>query len=370
MIRSSLMARFALALLITVPLAGCGKPKTPTAASAVASEARSVRVAKVETRSMSGGIAASGLLVSREEAVAGSELVGYRVARVFVEEGAVVRQGQALLQLDDTLLRAQIDQQRALLDQRALAAQIAQSEAQRVDGLEGQGVLSDEQIQQRRFQAANAKAILAAQKAQLNELLTRQARLTVRAPVSGRVLERTVRPGDVSGGGSYFRIARDGLVELDAEAPEIDLAKLSVGDQAEVTLSSGKTLTGRVRLISPKIDVQSRLGRVRIQLPMDADLRPGGYAKAVFSGSARPVRVVPEASVRFDADGASLMTVAADGKVKQIQIKTGQRSGGFVELIQGPDVGQSVVLGAASFVINGDTVKPYQAATAATTSAK
>jgi HlyD family secretion protein len=204
----------------------------------------------------------------------------------------------------------------------------------------------------------------------LNELLTRQARLTVRAPVSGRVLERTVRPGDVSGGGSYFRIARDGLVELDAEAPEVDLAKLSVGDQAEVTLSSGKTLTGRVRLISPKIDVQSRLGRIRIQLPMDADLRPGGYAKAVFSGSARPVRVVPEASVRFDADGASLMTVAADGKVKQIQIKTGQRSGGFVELIQGPDVGQSVVLGAASFVINGDTVKPYQAATAATTSAK
>ena len=368
MIRSSLLASCTLALLITVPLAGCGKSKAPNAASAIKAEARSVRVAKVESRSMSGGIAASGLLVSREEAVAGSELVGYRVAKVFVEEGAMVRQGQALLQLDDTLLRAQIDQQRALLDQRVLAAQIAQTEARRVDGLDGRGVLSDEQIQQRRFQSDNAKAVLAAQKAQLNELLTRQARLTVRAPVAGRVLERTVRPGDVSGGGSYFRIARDALVELDAEMPEIDLAKLSVGDKAEVTLSSGKTLAGRVRLISPKIDVQSRLGRVRIQLPIDSDLRPGGYAKAVFSGSARPVRVVPESSVRFDADGASLMTVAEGGKVTQVQIKTGQRSGGYVELVQGPEVGQTVVLGAASFVINGDTIKPYQAA--ATTSAK
>lgn len=368
MIRSSLFAGCALALLITVPLAGCGKSRAPNAASAITAEARSVRVAKVETRSMSGGIAASGLLVSREEAVAGSELVGYRVAKVFVEEGAMVKQGQALVQLDDTLLRAQIDQQKAMLQQQTLAAQLAQDEARRVAGLEGRGVLSDEQIQQRRFQADNAKAALAAQTAQLKEFLTRQARLTVRAPVAGRVLERTVRPGDVSGGGSYFRIARDALVELDAEMPEIDLAKLSVGDKAEVTLSSGKTLSGRVRLISPKIDVQSRLGRVRIQLPIDSDLRPGGYGKAVFSGSARPVRVVPEASVRFDADGASLMTVAEGGKVTQVQIKTGQRSGGYVELVQGPDVGQTVVLGAASFVINGDTIKPYQAA--ATTSTK
>jgi HlyD family secretion protein len=364
MTRSALVASCTLALFITVPLVGCGKSKAPNAAAAASGEARSVRVAKVEMKSLSGGIAASGLLVSREEAAAGSELVDYRVAKVFVEEGAMVKQGQPLVQLDDTLLRAQIDQQKALLQQQTLAAQLAQDEARRVAGLDGRGVLSDEQIQQRRFQAENAKAALAAQTAQLKEFLTRHDRMTVRAPVAGRVLERTVRPGDVSGGGAYFKIARGGLVELDAEAPELDLVKLDIGDKAQVTLSSGRVLEGRIRLISPKIDVQSRLGRVRIQLPLDPELRPGGYAKAVFIGSAKPVRVVPESAVRFDADGASLMTVDAKGKVSQIEIKTGQRSNGYVEIVQGPAAGDTVVLGAASFVINGDTIKTYQATAA------
>ena len=270
MIRSSLLATCALGVLLAAPLAGCHKPepmKVKIDGLDTGSIARSVRVAKVETRGLSGGLSASGLLVSREEAAAGSELVGYRIAKVFVEEGAMVKTGQPLVKLDDTLLQAQIEQQRALLRQQTLAARLAADEASRVAGLDGRGILSDEQIQQRRFQAENAKAALAAQTAQLREFLTRQARMTVRAPVAGRVLERTVRPGDVSGGGTYFRIARDGLVELDAEAPELDLAKIKVGDPAEVTLSSGKILAGKVRLISPKIDVQSRLGRVRVRLP-------------------------------------------------------------------------------------------------------
>ena len=113
MTRSALIVSCSVALLITVPLSGCGKSKTPNAAAAASGEARSVRVTKVEMKSLSGGIAASGLLVSREEAAAGSELVGYRVAKVLVEEGAMVKQGQPLVQLDDTLLRAQIEIGRA-----------------------------------------------------------------------------------------------------------------------------------------------------------------------------------------------------------------------------------------------------------------
>ncbi|MCX8497898.1 MAG: efflux RND transporter periplasmic adaptor subunit, partial [Caulobacteraceae bacterium] len=294
-------------------LSACGKGSAGKAkiegAAAAPADMRSVRVIKVESRELTGGLVASGVLVSREEAAVGSELAGFRVARVLVEEGAVVAAGQPLVQLDDTLIQAQIAQQTALVAQQAVAARQSQLQADRVVGLQGQGVVSEEQLQQRQFQAESSHAALAAQTAILQDFKTRQARMTIRAPVGGRVLERTVRPGDISGGGTYFRIARDNLVELDAEVPERSLSTVQVGDGAEVTLPSGKTVQGKVRLISPRIDAQSRLGRIRVLLPVSNDLRPGGYAQAAFNSATRKATVVPEAAIRFDAEGASVMVV-------------------------------------------------------------
>ena len=335
-----------------------GKTKIEGAATAPA-DMRSVRVIKVESRELTGGLVASGVLVSREEAAVGSELAGFRVARVLVEEGAVVAAGQPLVQLDNTLIQAQIEQQTALVAQQAVAARQSQLQADRVMGLQGQGVVSEEQLQQRQFQAESSRAALAAQTAILNDFKTRQARMTIRAPVSGRVLERTVRPGDISGGGTYFRIARDNLVELDAEVPERSLSTVQVGDGAEVTLPSGKVVQGKVRLISPRIDAQSRLGRIRVLLPVSNDLRPGGYAQAAFNSATRKATVVPEAAIRFDAEGASVMVVGEGNRVQQVKIKAGQRSEGYVELLEGPPVGATVVKGAGSFVMSGDVVKPY-----------
>ena len=335
-----------------------GKTKIEGAATAPA-DMRSVRVIKVESRELTGGLVASGVLVSREEAAVGSELAGFRVARVLVEEGAVVAAGQPLVQLDNTLIQAQIEQQTALVAQQAVAARQSQLQADRVMGLQGQGVVSEEQLQQRQFQAESSRAALAAQTAILNDFKTRQARMTIRATVSGRVLERTVRPGDISGGGTYFRIARDNLVELDAEVPERSLSTVQVGDGAEVTLPSGKVVQGKVRLISPRIDAQSRLGRIRVLLPVSNDLRPGGYAQAAFNSATRKATVVPEAAIRFDAEGASVMVVGEGNRVQQVKIKAGQRSEGYVELLEGPPVGATVVKGAGSFVMSGDVVKPY-----------
>lgn len=335
-----------------------GKTKIEGVATAPA-DMRSVRVIKVESRELTGGLVASGVLVSREEAAVGSELVGFRVARVLVEEGAVVAAGQPLVQLDNTLIQAQIEQQTALVAQQAVAARQSQLQADRVVGLQGQGVVSEEQLQQRQFQAESSRAALAAQTAILNDFKTRQARMTIRAPVSGRVLERTVRPGDISGGGTYFRIARDNLVELDAEVPERSLSTVQIGDGAEVTLPSGKVVQGKVRLISPRIDAQSRLGRIRVLLPVSNDLRPGGYAQAAFNSATRKATVVPEAAIRFDAEGASVMVVGEGNRVQQVKIKAGQRSDGYVELLEGPPVGATVVKGAGSFVMSGDVVKPY-----------
>lgn len=337
----------ALALLTAsaLVLTACGKKEEDKAAPA-ASQARAVSVGQVETRSLGGGIEASGLLIAREEAAVGSELTGYRVARIFADEGDWVRAGQPLVQLDATLLKAQVDQQAAV------AAQ-AQAEAARVAGLDGQGVLSQEQIESRRYTAR-------AQAAALAELKTRQSRMTIVAPVSGRVIERGVKPGEIAGGGTtpWFRIVRDGLVELEADVNEQDLAGLAVGQPASVTLPGGQQVSGAVRLISPRVNADNRLGKVRIRLPVRDDLRAGGFGKATFGAAGAPVTAVPETAIRYDASGLSVVTVDAQNRAKQVSIKAGRRGGGWVELVQGPPAGARVVVGSAAFIGDGDVIKP------------
>ena len=351
--RPSLMTsstRLAAVLLVAaIGLTACGDKKDKPAAAGAATKARAVTIGRIESRALGGGFEASGQLVPREEAAVGSELSGFRVARVFVEEGAWVRAGQPLAQLDDTLLRAQIAQQAALTAQ-------AQAEAARVAGLDGQGVLSQEQIESRRYAAK-------AQEAALAELRTRSSRMTITAPVGGRVLERTVRPGEISGGATtpWFRIARNGLVELDAEVGDAQLSAIAVGQSAQVLLPDGRTVSGVVRLVSPRIDAATRLGKVRVRLPNDAGLRPGGFGRATFAPSGRTVRAVPETAVRYDAEGSSLVTVDASNRARQTPIRTGQRGGGWVELLDGPPVGSRVLLGGSAFTLDGDLVKPTDA---------
>lgn len=381
-------ALFAALTLAPLGLAACGGGEGDAQAQAApAAEApRMVRVTRVQTRPLEGGLSVSGVLVAREEAAVGTEIAGYRIARVLADEGQYVQQGQTLAVLDPTLINADVTTQQAqvtraqaavaqaqaALQQSQVQAAQAAGEAARVAGLDGQGVLSQEAIDARRSAAASARAAVgsaqaavraaqadaAASRAQLSQIQTRRSRTSIAAPVAGRILERTARPGDIAGvGAPLFRIARGGLVELDAEVPEALLARVRPGDVAEVSLPGGGAVTGNVRYLDPTIDPQTRLGRARIALPPREDLRLGGFARATLSGVGRPVLAVPEAALRFTAAGPAVFTVAADRRVRRAPVRTGARGGGYVELLEGPSEGALVILGGSAFVLEGDQVR-------------
>lgn len=337
------LAKALLPLVAVLALAGCKKPPEKVSE---AQRARAVTVIQLEPRPITGALAASGDLIPREEAAVLPEVSGYRVARVLADVGQYVRAGQTLVQLDGALLEAQVAQAQAQ------AAQ-AQDQAERVADLDGQGVLSQEQIAQRRFQAQVAKA-------NLRQLTTQRSKLAVTAPVSGLILEKTVRPGDMSAGGAtpWFRIARDGQIELSADLSEDDLARIRVGQTATVTLPSGAVVQGRVRLISPEIDAQTKLGKVRVILPVRSDIRAGGFGRAVFADASANGMAVPEAAIRFDADGASVMVVGDDDRVKRVMVQTGARGGGMVQILKGPPAGTRIVANAGSLFLDGDLVRP------------
>jgi HlyD family secretion protein len=165
--------------------------------------------------------------------------------------------------------------------------------------------------------------------------------------------------GDIGGATTpWFRIVRDGQVELAADVSEDDLEKIKPGSPVRVTLADQAQVMGVVRLVSPGVDTQTRLGRVRVTLPVRPDIRSGGFARASFLGVTRSANSVPETAVRYDADGASVMVVGPDNRVARIAVTTGDRGGGFVELLKGPAVGSRVVSRAAAMLVPGDVVRP------------
>lgn len=354
--------KFVALALLPALLCGCGS-KQPDTAVERRDAPRTVRVTRIGSTGLGAGLTVSGRLVAREEAAVASQLTGYQVSRVLVDLGALVRAGQPLAILDDTLLRADVAQQRASVAEASVAAERAAAEAQRVASLEKTGVLSDEAIAERKLGARSATAQLAQARERLAAQSVRERLMTVRAPVGGRILSRSVRPGDVASPSNVmFTIATDQVVELDAEVPEQALGLVHVGQSATVTLSGGGTIQGRIRLVSSQIDPDTRLGRARVTLPVRPDLRPGGYAQATFATTSAPVSTVPDAAVTYSADGPSIMIVDRQRRVSQVPVHIGRRGGGRVELIDGPAPGTMVLVGSQDFVLPGDVVRPVAAA--------
>ncbi|HSV03055.1 MAG TPA: biotin/lipoyl-binding protein, partial [Phenylobacterium sp.] len=117
-----------LAVMGALALAGCRKPPPPR--TTAADQARSVSVARVEPRAITGALAASGDLMPREEAAVLPEVAGYRVAKVLVDVGDYVKKGQTLVELDPALIQAQLAQAEANVAQaQAQAAQAAEQAA-------------------------------------------------------------------------------------------------------------------------------------------------------------------------------------------------------------------------------------------------
>jgi HlyD family secretion protein len=91
------------------------------------------------------------------------------------------------------------------------------------------------------------------------------------------------------------------------------------------------------------------------------DIRAGGFARAVFADAAAgQALAVPETAIRYDADGASVMTVNAQNRVKRVSVQTGARGGSYVQLVRGPAAGTRVVQNAAAFLLDNDLIKPVE----------
>ena len=291
-------------------------------------------------------IPAVGNIGARRDMQVGVAGEGGMVRSVLVEPGTWVQQANALA--------ASIAQARA-------DAELARSNLARAKALVKSGFISQADIDAKQSALDGANARVAVAQAQLKQQQATIGRLDIRAPTAGLVLTRSVEAGQIvsPGSGALFRIASEGKMELQAKLGEGDLQRVHVGSPATVTpVGTTVRIPGTIWQISPVIDPTSRQGIVRIELPYNKALRPGGFAAADIGGGAGDVPLLPESAVQSDTKGNFVYLIGADNKVVRRDVKVGDVDDRGVTILSGLSGNEHVVAAAGAFLNPGDKVKP------------
>ena len=255
-----------------------------------------VVVTKSTNACFSDQVRVTGFIVPRREAVVGADQEGSKVTDLFVREGDTVTDNQELARLSAPPQQPGPQQQ-----------------------------------QQGRTGPVSLKA-------SAGGLIT-EVRTIVGAPASPQA-------------GPMFRIAVGNDLELDAEVPSVHLPKLSPGATARITRDNAPDLIGRVRLVSPQVDRSSQLGRVRIALTNNPSLKVGMFARANIDAKRSCGVAVPRTAI----DHLTVQVIKGN-TVETRKVQVGLTSDANTQILEGLDVGETVVADAGSSLHDGDQVK-------------
>jgi len=333
---------------------GAGGGQVPTATVIVPGRSQVARA-----------ITASGPLAARRDQPVGVAGEGGQVTRVFVDAGSWVRAGQVLATIDRSVQAQEASQLAASVQVARADAALAQNELERAQALAGRGFISKAEIDRKHAARDAAAARVRVAQAQLAASRARVGRLDIRAPTAGLILSRNIEVGQVVGAGSgaLFRLALGGEMEMRAQLSQEDLMAIRTGMPATVTpVGSDQQFTGGVWQVAPTIDPRTRLGEVRIAVPYNAALRPGGFAEARIEAGATTAPMLPQSAVLSDDRGNYVYIVNAKNEVERRNIKIGTVDSSGVTVADGLTGQEAVVLSAGPFLNPGQKVTPRRQA--------
>jgi Cu(I)/Ag(I) efflux system membrane fusion protein len=184
--------------------------------------------------------------------------------------------------------------------------------------------------------------------------------LTLFSPASGVVLEKPVVQGmRFMPGEPLFKIADLSAVWLIADVFEQDLGLVHVGQSVKISVDAypGKELTGKIAYIYPTVAPETRTAKVRVELANPGGLlRPDMYANVqLVSGHGKaPALTVPDSAVIDSGARQVVLVRRAEGLFEPREVKLGQRSDGYAEVLQGVAEGEMVVV-RANFLIDAES---------------
>jgi membrane fusion protein, heavy metal efflux system len=367
-------------------LGGCGRSEAPAATSSPVPRAdgpsvvtlpadspqlKQIRVETVQLADMpTGELVAPARVIPNPNRI--SRLlpqVQGRVTRVMAQLGDHVEQGQPLVELDSPdsdaaiagFLQAQAVERQAEATltkaQTDLARATALYELRAIAEKEVVGARNDLAQATEGLEAARALREQARRKLELLGLTARSARqlVLVRAPISGKVIEVNVAPGEYRGAVSshsdtttapLMTIADLQNVWVSADIPEPALRLVRVGERVSITFISlpDETFTATVSRIGDVLDPQTRTFKVQVELPNpQGRLRPEMFASLQLLGPRHPTPVVPSTAIVQEYGHALVFLERGPGKFERRQVSTGVQVGPMVAVASGVEAGERVV---------------------------
>jgi RND family efflux transporter MFP subunit len=317
-------------------------------------------------------LAANGNVAAWQEASVGSESSGLKLQEVRANVGDVVKAGQVLAVFAAETVQADVAAARASLAEAQAQAADAAANAERARSLQSSGALSAQQISQYTTADLSGKARVQSAEAALQQQLLRLKHTQVLAPDAGVISARSATVGSVLGAGTeLFRLIRQGRLEWRAEVTAAELGRIKVGTLVQVTGANGTQVTGKVRMVAPTVDPQSRNALVYVDLnghagglrtaepgkPASGVLVAGMFAHGEFALGSSGALTVPQQAVVVRDGFSYVFTLGAGNKVAQQKVETGRRVGEQVEILKGLAADASIAVAGAGFLNDGDTVR-------------
>lgn len=330
------------------PVLNGAQAAAPAAAPGAGGPA-AVEVAQAQRQSVTDDTTAVGSLTARQGVVVRPEVSG-RIVQLGFQDGERVRRGQLLVQMDDSLPRAQLQQAMA-------QASIARTTLARNKELVAQNFVTQSVLDQAQSNLEVAEAQVSLARAQLEKL-------RILAPFDGMAGIRRVNVGDYLKDGADIVALQDlSSLYVDFRLPERFTARVKTGQPVAMQFEAlpGQEFVARVDALEPVIDADGRSLAVRARLTQPAAaLKPGMFARVRLVLAERSAAVmVPEEALVPQGGKQFLVKVVKgeQGPVSQrLEVSTGLRRAGKVEILAGVDHGDTVVTAGQGKLMRGDGV--------------
>ena len=327
--------------------------------------ALTVTITRPSTADLPITLSANGNIVAWQEASIGAEAAGLRITDVKVNVGDVVEHGQVLATFAAETIEAEVAQARAALAEAEANAQESAANGDRARRLQPTGAMSAQQINQYLTAELAAKARVEAARATLAAQKLRIKFTKVLAPDSGVISARMATVGAVvASGAELFRMIRQGRLEWRAEVMSEELGRLPLGTPATIVAANGVTIQGKIRVLAPTVDPQTRAAIVYVDLPKNSGATAGMFATGKFQIGASGALTLPQQAVVMRDGFAYVFALKGEHRVAQIKVTTGRRVGNRVEITDGVKSDATVVASGAGFLNDGDLVNDLPQATA------
>lgn len=334
------------------------KDSKAEAKASASKAALTVTVVKPQAQDWPMMLTANGSVAAWQEASVGAEANGLRLADVRANVGDVVRKGQVLATFAPDTVQAEVAQSRASVAEAEANLAEAQANAERARALQASGALSAQQINQLLTAERTAQARLELAKAANASQRLRLGQTQLRAPDDGVISARAATVGAVvPAGQELFRLIRKNRLEWRAEVTQAELSRIKSGGVASIVSPGGERIKGKVRMVAPTIDPQTRNALVYVDLPNNSVARAGMFARGEFELGSMNALTLPQQSLVLRDGFTYAFRLDAANKVVQVKVGTGRRNGEKIEILNGVKPEQQFIATGAAFLADGDTVR-------------